>query len=226
MANSLPWIKASGAPIPNIGWWKLNEGIGTNAADSSGASNTGTLVNTPSWIVNGSGFALTFSSASLQCVSTTKVVNIPNVTISAWLKLSSYPASKRNIVGFCDGLNSATADKIMFVDTDGKLYFYAYCSGTYTTSAPAAQIGTGAWHHVAATCDSSNLYTYVDGSQVGTIGVGGGSYTGYSLANIFIAAACGSSQWGYLDGSVDDVRVWDSALSPFQINSLFSGGPS
>tara|TARA_R100000808_G_C2145377_1_gene153200 strand:+ start:421 stop:1395 length:975 start_codon:yes stop_codon:yes gene_type:complete len=36
-------------------WWKLNEGTGTSAADSSSNSNTATLVNTPTWSTNTAG---------------------------------------------------------------------------------------------------------------------------------------------------------------------------
>ena len=37
------------------GWWKLDEGTGTSAADSSTNSNTGTLVNGPTWSTNTAG---------------------------------------------------------------------------------------------------------------------------------------------------------------------------
>ena len=37
------------------GWWKLNEGTGTSVADSSSNSNTGTLVNGPTWSTTTAG---------------------------------------------------------------------------------------------------------------------------------------------------------------------------
>ena len=37
------------------GWWKLNEGTGTSVADSSTNSNTGTLVNGPTWSTTTAG---------------------------------------------------------------------------------------------------------------------------------------------------------------------------
>jgi len=37
------------------GWWKIEEGTGTSVADSSSNSNTGTLVNTPTWSTNTAG---------------------------------------------------------------------------------------------------------------------------------------------------------------------------
>jgi hypothetical protein len=32
-----------------VGYWKLNEGVGSSAADSSGNKKTGTLINSPTW---------------------------------------------------------------------------------------------------------------------------------------------------------------------------------
>lgn len=43
-----------------VGYWKLDEGSGTKAADSSGKGNNGTLMNKPTWIPGVQGSALEF----------------------------------------------------------------------------------------------------------------------------------------------------------------------
>jgi len=43
-----------------VGYWKLDDGSGTVAADSSGNGNDGTIVNNPTWISGVAGAALEF----------------------------------------------------------------------------------------------------------------------------------------------------------------------
>ncbi|MSR78390.1 MAG: LamG domain-containing protein, partial [Candidatus Omnitrophica bacterium] len=62
----------SGGGVPDkgpVGVWHLNEGTGTNAADSAG-TNTGTLTNSPSWVTGKIGGALSFNGSS-------QYVNVP-----------------------------------------------------------------------------------------------------------------------------------------------------
>src|SRR3989344_5236105 len=47
-------------PLGLVGYWKFDEGTGTSAGDSSGNGNTGTLVNSPSWVTGKVGGALSF----------------------------------------------------------------------------------------------------------------------------------------------------------------------
>src|ERR1700722_14900988 len=51
------------------GYWNLNEGTGTTAADASGSGNTGTLVNSPTWTAGELGNALNFASGGRGYVS-------------------------------------------------------------------------------------------------------------------------------------------------------------
>ena len=63
------WI-SMGGPVGNttnglVGWWKLDDGSGTSAMDSSGNGNTGTLNNSPTWTTSGmNGGALTFNGTN------------------------------------------------------------------------------------------------------------------------------------------------------------------
>ncbi|HEV3006758.1 MAG TPA: hypothetical protein VGX78_19970, partial [Pirellulales bacterium] len=78
------------APSPT-GWWRFEETSGTSAADASGNGNTGTLVNTPTRIVGKIGNALQFNSTN-QSVSLGNPSDLNfqgNITIAAWVKLSS-----------------------------------------------------------------------------------------------------------------------------------------
>src|SRR5450759_5412343 len=71
-----------------VGYWKFDEGTGTNATDSSGMGNNGTLTNGPTWTTGKVGGALSFDG-------TDDYVNVPdnpsldmsgNLTIEFWHK--------------------------------------------------------------------------------------------------------------------------------------------
>src|SRR5262249_44391850 len=70
-----------------VGWWKLTDGAGTSAADSSGGGHTGTLVNSPSWVVGKIWpFALSFNGAN-QYVNLNYSFPVGTaLSYSAWIK--------------------------------------------------------------------------------------------------------------------------------------------
>src|ERR1019366_5109600 len=72
--NGGAWV--STGPVGNtttglVGWWKLDDGSGTSAADSSGTGNTGTLTNGPAWTTGG------MNNGALSFNGTNSYVSIP-----------------------------------------------------------------------------------------------------------------------------------------------------
>src|SRR3989344_2746594 len=53
-------IKAPPSNLGLVGYWPMNEGVGTIAGDMSGAGHTGTFSGTPTWTMGKRGGALTF----------------------------------------------------------------------------------------------------------------------------------------------------------------------
>jgi hypothetical protein len=78
-------------------------------------------------------------------------------------------------------------------------------------------MNTDTWHHIAATYDGSNKILYLNGSIDGT---GSGS----------LSTTSGNGEVGrqadfnnnFFDGVVDDVRIYDSALSASEVSALAS----
>ncbi len=86
-----------------------------------------------------------------------------------------------------------------------------------------APLPTLAWHHVAAVLGSTGAVLYLDGVQVGA----NAAVTlrpadlGNTLNNYI-----GRSQFSadpYLDGDIDEFRVYDRALSAAEIQALATG---
>ena len=86
-----------------------------------------------------------------------------------------------------------------------------------------AALPTGGWHHVAVTLNGSTGILYVDGVQVG-------SNTAMTIKPSDLGATTqnwiGRSQYSadpYLDGRVDDFRIYNSAMSASQVMHLVNG---
>jgi hypothetical protein len=98
------------------------------------------------------------------------------------------------------------------------LQFYIFDGATYFASPDAGPaLWDGSWHFAAGTYDGTTVRLYVDGVEVGD-GVIADSPITYGLGTsdeLWIGAYAGCSLgW---DGDIDDVRVWDRALSADEI---------
>lgn len=82
-----------------------------------------------------------------------------------------------------------------------------------------ANLGEGAWHHVAQVCESSGvLVGYLDGVELGRSADSRCSPSSIGTAGLFIGQ---DNNAGFpadrLSGAIDDVRLWTRALTPAEI---------
>ena len=75
----------------------------------------------------------------------------------------------------------------------------------------------GAFHHVAGTYDGTTMRLYFDGAEVGSLPVSG--FVGVSEG---VALSTGDAE--ALDGLLDEVQVFDRALSAEEIRAIFEVG--
>jgi hypothetical protein len=72
-----------------------------------------------------------------------------------------------------------------------------------------------AWTHLTATFDNTTLRLFVNGVQVGTRAVAGPILTSTGVLHIG-----GNSIWGeFFQGRIDDLRIYNRALSTAEIQS-------
>ncbi len=78
----------------------------------------------------------------------------------------------------------------------------------------------GNWHHVAATYDGSTWHLYLDGSDAGSLSVGKPANAATNaLTSIGSALTTAGTAAGFFAGSIDEVRIWDSARTLVQIQA-------
>src|SRR5207244_10188084 len=95
---------------------------------------------------------------------------------------------------------------------------YINRNGIDINAAAAAALLLNTWSHLAVTYDGAAIRLYVNGAQVGTK-----SQTGSITSSTGPLRIGGDSVWGeYFAGLIDEVRVYNNALSAAQIQADMS----
>ena len=217
--------EAGAIPQPALeAYLKFDEASGTSAADATGNGWTGTLVNGPTWVAGYLNNAVNLSGSSQYVSLPAGVVsNLNDFTVSAWVELTSLDTWAR-VFDF----GSGTATNMFLTTknaTNGKPRFAIKISNSAEQQIDAASVlTTGTWTHITVTLSGSTGILYVNGVASGTNTAmsfkpsGMGSTTQNYL---------GKSQYSidpYLNGSLDDFRIYTRALSAGEI-SLLAAGP-
>lgn len=205
-------------------WWSFAAG---SALDVSGSGNPGVLTLSPT-VVDGvvrsrgvPGTALQFNGTSNYVIST-KLINIPLVTVSAWVKVNGNPASTGQISGFVEGLGSSTCDKILEVTTGGVVRWYVF-DGAGKLVTGTVVITDNQWHHVAGVADGTTSSLYIDG-KLDNSTAAGSTFTGYTVPNCFVNATntAVTPAATYLACQCDDFRVYKRGLAASEINAIYN----
>jgi Tol biopolymer transport system component len=195
--------------------WELNETEGSIAYDSVG-DHDGTLNGNPLWQpyggkVNG---ALQFDGID-DYVSANFTWNIWKMKISAtaWIKGG---APGQVIISQTDGTGYG-ASWLYADSSSGKL------STKLMDPQPAlvseSVITDGAWHHIGLVWDGSYRYLYVDGAEVAR-DAAALSYNVPCDGSLYLGAGKTLDAGTFFSGMIDDVRIYNVALTLEQINSL------
>lgn len=131
-------------------------------------------------------------------------------TAEAWIKADVL--NTRNIFSQY-GASGQEAFSI-FVLSSGAIEYTVTTNGStdqYFNS--AINISVNTWHHVAFTFDGTTMRTFIDGVAAGTKSVSGTMFD--STAPIEIGARNNAH---FFDGTIDEVRFWNRALSETEIN--------
>ena len=205
---------ATTATIPGlVAAYTFNEGSGTTLHDSSGNGNNGTIVNA-TWTTAGNyGDALSFNGANAM-------VNIPNaasldlttgMTLEAWVNPSVVSNNYTDVIykGNDNYILSATNYP------DGVPAAGGTVGSSDVNANGTAALPTNTWSFLTSTYDGSDLRLYVNGTQVAVYGLIGSLVTSTDPLQIG-----GDSIYGqFFQGLIDQVRVYNVALTPLQIQS-------
>ena len=206
---------------PNlIGWWKLNEGVGTTAVDWSGHGNHGELRGDPQWTDGVVGEALDFDGAG-DFVFTGKSAADLGVeadkpkTVTAWVYTRGF-----NNGGIFD-LGARTAGQDFCLRTLGGINNWRTqhwgADADHDFSYPALD----AWVHFSLVFTGTQSTVYANGVSVSTKA----TVLNTSPSNPF-QIGCYGWQNDFFDGVIQDVRLYNKALTVDEIVEVMRGDPA
>lgn len=114
------------------------------------------------------------------------------------------------IAGNYDSKNDAALQFLLRRDNDDYLFFIN--AGVSNTIVASSSVTYNEWQHLAGVWDGDTIYLFVDGELKNKKAISGAFP---SISNEFVA---GNNYIGEaFDGDIDEIRVWDTALSNFDI---------
>ena len=204
-----------------VGEWLFD----TNASstlDTSGSGNNGTPVGPPTWQETG-GYnnkgAYSFDGSD-YFVTTLLPSNNNSGTLSAWVKtLSSSP--QMAFGSYSSALNKRNYISVGNTTVGGKCT--AGVGGhSYDVIKGTTNLNDGNWHFCAVSYDGTKVQLYADGKLEFSINQSGTTDSGY----VYFLGATNSSgvPINPFIGSVDNIRIYQSALSGSDIQKLYAEG--
>lgn len=205
------------------GWWPMNQDAGVLAPDSTGNGNDATVQNGGTWAPGADGNALALDRALEQYAATgpagPSLAGANELTVAAWVRPASRATmpviAKETVASRVWGYSLALSGSAPYYpsfrldnDTGG--------SGRLDGVTPYPV--DGGWMHLAATYDGATMKLYVNGVLDSSQPRAG------ALPTNALAVALGAQSTGepgrFLDGAIDDARIYGYALDAGEIAAL------
>ena len=204
-----------------VGWWKLDEGFGETADDSSGNGLDGSIAGDPNWVEGILGGALWLDGdGDYIDAGTESAFDITGqITIAAWIKVESFEAQWQNIIS--KGDKSYRLQKFRAQDTLEFACTGVVVPGTqWSNIRGSISVNDGQWHHVAGVYDGSVMSLYIDGElDVSSRCSGSIDVTDKPL---YIGENSEEPN-RFWNGFIDEVRIYNYGLSQSEIENLAAG---
>ncbi|WP_353167618.1 LamG-like jellyroll fold domain-containing protein [Flavobacterium sp.] len=211
-----------------MGWWPFTG----NANDLSGNTNNG-LVNGA--ILTTDRFGNLNNAYSFDGINDYILVNnntslCPIVySISAWVKSNGYYINGQDdanyIVGKGTDFNVGHYSlHYKSISLKARASIGIGSSGLYVAS--NSNINLNNWIYLANTWDGNNLRIYINGILENSI-YSPNNVQGVSSENLYFGTMAGNSTWPYwLNGKIDDIGIWNRALTQQEITNLYNASLS
>jgi len=208
--------RAIGADDPNlIAWWTLDEGTGTTAPDSSGHGNDASFQGAPTWVADGRlGGAVKFNGTSDYLAapdSASLDIKGDRLTLAAWVNANSWATSH-----MIRKIPDTGTGSIYFIRVQSNVLRgdIATPAGTVVVQGVTA-VRAQEWVHAALVYDGAEGRVYLNGVVDGRASLSGK----ITESNNELRIGRGEPA-GYLNGTIDDVRIYNRALTVEEIKQL------
>ena len=217
MAQVPSYIPSNGL----VGFWPFNG----NANDLSLNSNNGTVNGaTLTTDRNGnanSAYSFNGINNSISVSNSQQLLNLSNFTYSTWVYANINTPADGLVICSYDG-NSRGA--LLYSNTNSSEIRIHSNSNTDISAVAQSNTLSMSWHHIVAVKNDNELKMYLDNILIDTINISNFNYSTSSIYPLMF----GKASWyngGYFNGKIDDIGIWNRALTQAEITTLFTEVP-
>ena len=206
-----------------VGWWKFDEIDGNIAYDSSGNNRDGNFSSGGTWVNGKIGGAIDLNGSSVvQILNYKGVTGTQERSVSCWLKSSSLAG---DLFFWGDLVSGSEQYYALSISTSGGSHNSD--NGSLKLAIRAGykigqtKVNSNQWFHVvlvsAQNSDVVNSNIYLNSSLDGTL---------KTLSRMINTAPVSDLKFGIggFTGLLDDIRIYDRALSAFEVKALYELG--
>jgi hypothetical protein len=212
-----------------VGYWPLDETSGTTSKDYSGNGNNGALYS-DTFVSGkvGGGLKNNYWGRVEVAPNSSLMVFDKDFSICGWIKSTSSweqamfsfnafrveGSGKFGIFGQCS--SGYGRDNSFFVDFWGDSLSFSLKSNK--------KVCDDSWHYVCSLVNGNNLRLYIDGGYDSSLSLSG-ARTNSNSKLVFGSDRSGGGTGRYLSGGIlDEMAVWNRALSDSEISRLYNSG--
>lgn len=221
-------------PVTNlglVGYWPLDEGYGSKAEDVSGSGNIGS-VSGASWTDGKRGRALNFGSDNFVDAGSNSSLDFGtgSFSISVWTKVLSNDNNWHNLISKKTSFNGTNIGWMAWLDfrANGVMEFRVNDGSAINDQTPTnstdikSSVQNGNWHHFVWVVNSDDTVTfYFDGNYQSNQSFSPMTSTLSNNVNFRIGKSQSDAS---ISSKIDDVRIYNRALSTAEISKLYSSG--
>jgi len=196
-----------------------------DATDSSGNGNHGTLVNGPTFTTGQIGQAINLDGGN-------DYINVPNsssfepasaLTVSVWIKADDIAQVNKGIITkrHTDLVDPWNSYIISTNASEPKNYSFCITTSSVDICVADTTAITTSWTHIVGVYDGSEMHIYYNGVENATPVSKSGNID-YTSLPLRIGSALTNA--AFFNGLIDDVRIYNHALSAQEIQDLFTAG--
>lgn len=236
-------------PVKNITNWYVDENsmtilnmpfenntanVSNNTKDYSGFVNNGTVFGGTFWNATGGydgkgAYKFDGKNDYVTVPDTASLSGLTRVTLSVWFKPNKSPVSGNGGIYYESTTTSGyTGFAIFHMGPGADVGEAAACLRTTAAgSSYCVYSGTpltnGQWYHLVSTYNSTHILFYVNGTYLGATATDGGDISSGNPADaIGIGAYTYSVTPSYINGTIDEVMIFNRSLSAAQILALYN----
>lgn len=147
------------------------------------------------------------------------------VTIAAWAYPQSSPKDFSNVLSLANEFGDNRTNSVLIQhrgrETGNPFAYYASDGSGGLANIDSGSISEESWYHVALTQDGEDLRAYLNGSELPDSPVSVEDYVGVSTNVARIGQNAIGKDITFYDAKIDEVRVYNRALSSAEVTELY-----